>query len=139
MFFFFKQKTAYEMRISDWSSDVCSSDLKSAQNIVELVVECLTLDLQLIADLTVVVLAVQRLVEHKSGGIGGKPVIVAARLQFVLAIAKDILQRDTVADFPARGVGDPPGLNPREQILHIAVDPVNTAPPLSGEGKSEEH
>src|SRR3546814_7859580 len=26
--FFFKQKTAYEMRISDWSSDVCSSDLK---------------------------------------------------------------------------------------------------------------
>src|SRR3546814_19972214 len=27
MFFFFKQKTAYDMRISDWSSDVCSSDL----------------------------------------------------------------------------------------------------------------
>src|SRR3546814_1647235 len=29
MFFFCKQKTAYEMRISDWSSDVCSSDLSS--------------------------------------------------------------------------------------------------------------
>src|SRR3546814_6460015 len=29
LFFFFKQKTAYEMRISDWSSDVCSSDLGS--------------------------------------------------------------------------------------------------------------
>src|SRR3546814_20753812 len=29
-FFFFKQKTAYEMRISDWSSDVCSSDLLEA-------------------------------------------------------------------------------------------------------------
>src|SRR3546814_4422281 len=29
-FFFFKQKTAYEMRISDWSSDVCSSDLVPA-------------------------------------------------------------------------------------------------------------
>src|SRR3546814_5669605 len=29
-FFFFKQKTAYEMRISDWSSDVCSSDLLPA-------------------------------------------------------------------------------------------------------------
>src|SRR3546814_6372110 len=28
--FFFKQKTAYDMRISDWSSDVCSSDLSSA-------------------------------------------------------------------------------------------------------------
>src|SRR3546814_8793143 len=30
LFFFFKQKTAYEMRISDWSSDVCSSDLHDA-------------------------------------------------------------------------------------------------------------
>src|SRR3546814_6075739 len=30
MMFFFKQKTAYEMRISDWSSDVCSSDLHAA-------------------------------------------------------------------------------------------------------------
>src|SRR3546814_13339176 len=30
LFFFFKQKTAYEMRISDWSSDVCSSDLRLA-------------------------------------------------------------------------------------------------------------
>src|SRR3546814_8655386 len=30
-FFFFKQKTAYEMRISDWSSDVCSSDLRPMQ------------------------------------------------------------------------------------------------------------
>src|SRR3546814_7292036 len=32
-FFFFKQKTAYEMRISDWSSDVCSSDLKFIVNL----------------------------------------------------------------------------------------------------------
>src|SRR3546814_3210515 len=31
LFFFFKQKTAYEMRISDWSSDVCSSDLGLAR------------------------------------------------------------------------------------------------------------
>src|SRR3546814_2048805 len=35
-FFFFKQKTAYDMRISDWSSDVCSSDLHA--------VECIGLD-----------------------------------------------------------------------------------------------
>src|SRR3546814_2687264 len=33
-FFFFKQKTAYEMRISDWSSDVCSSDLQPRPDIV---------------------------------------------------------------------------------------------------------
>src|SRR3546814_10213895 len=32
LFFFFKQKTAYEMRISDWSSDVCSSDLYFISN-----------------------------------------------------------------------------------------------------------
>src|SRR3546814_4680024 len=33
-FFFFKQKTAYEMRISDWSSDVCSSDLQFHPEVV---------------------------------------------------------------------------------------------------------
>src|SRR3546814_3028262 len=32
LFFFFKQKTAYEVRISDWSSDVCSSDLIEAKS-----------------------------------------------------------------------------------------------------------
>src|SRR3546814_7271126 len=32
--FFFKQKTAYEMRISDWSSDVCSSDLSAGDTLV---------------------------------------------------------------------------------------------------------
>src|SRR3546814_3153137 len=34
VFFFFKQKTAYEMRISDWSSDVCSSDLDAVAILV---------------------------------------------------------------------------------------------------------
>src|SRR3546814_4087124 len=38
-FFFFKQKTAYEMRISDWSSDVCSSDLGGASGYSQ-TVEC---------------------------------------------------------------------------------------------------
>src|SRR3546814_4589724 len=36
VFCFFKQKTAYEMRISDWSSDVCSSDLLALDNRIEL-------------------------------------------------------------------------------------------------------
>src|SRR3546814_3694796 len=35
-FFFFKQKTAYEMRISDWSSDVCSSDLPRVERLEQL-------------------------------------------------------------------------------------------------------
>src|SRR3546814_3894693 len=41
LFFFFKQKTAYEMRISDWSSDVCSSDLRGGiqQQVDQVVVQ----------------------------------------------------------------------------------------------------
>src|SRR3546814_4747749 len=37
VFFFFKQKTAYELRISDWSSDVCSSDLMGALGLADAV------------------------------------------------------------------------------------------------------
>src|SRR3546814_4288379 len=39
VFFFFKQKTAYEMRISDWSSDVCSSDLSAGEK-AQLISRC---------------------------------------------------------------------------------------------------
>src|SRR3546814_4201854 len=39
LFFFFKQKTAYEMRISDWSSDVCSSDLRPDHDLDRRVLE----------------------------------------------------------------------------------------------------
>src|SRR3546814_3645482 len=42
-FFFFKQKTAYEMRISDWSSDVCSSDLRSTLELRQALPERVTL------------------------------------------------------------------------------------------------
>src|SRR3546814_10846425 len=38
-FFFFKQKTAYEVRISDWSSDVCSSDLLDAGGLEDLLAQ----------------------------------------------------------------------------------------------------
>src|SRR3546814_7028313 len=43
-FFFFKQKTAYEMRISDWSSDVCSSDLVYVGDVADAVVAALASD-----------------------------------------------------------------------------------------------
>src|SRR3546814_8599617 len=39
VFFLFKQKTAYEMRISDWSSDVCSSDLLRNEECVQFVLQ----------------------------------------------------------------------------------------------------
>src|SRR3546814_684845 len=50
-FFFFKQKTAYEMRISDWSSDVCSSDLSAATRGTGEVGEDVTLNAKTIADI----------------------------------------------------------------------------------------
>src|SRR3546814_11591873 len=53
LFFFFKQKTAYEMRISDWSSDVCSSDLDINDSQSKSALDSLDLDLQMFAKLTV--------------------------------------------------------------------------------------
>src|SRR3546814_2672408 len=54
--FFFKQKAAYEMRISDWSSDVCSSDLKVAdlmnEDAIDLIAERLRTPLQIEMHLT---------------------------------------------------------------------------------------
>src|SRR3546814_9415518 len=44
--FFFKQKTAYEMRISDWSSDVCSSDLQYGGGIEQRIAGPLTIGLE---------------------------------------------------------------------------------------------
>src|SRR3546814_10720075 len=53
VFFFFKQKTAYEMRISDWSSDVCSSDLLTPKPPVGDGGESVVLDtLQIVAHIT---------------------------------------------------------------------------------------
>src|SRR3546814_1376755 len=57
--FFFKQKTAYEMRISDWSSDVCSSDLGAPQDEGEFA-ELAGLELEGAADRDPVLVAVDR-------------------------------------------------------------------------------
>src|SRR3546814_13353072 len=53
MFVFFKQKTAYEMRISDWSSDVCSSELYSLREHVDMSFRepVLVFDIETIPDL----------------------------------------------------------------------------------------
>src|SRR3546814_6218658 len=47
--FFFKQKTAYEMRISDWSSDVCSSDLNNLRQVFSQTYEPVNRDLEELA------------------------------------------------------------------------------------------
>src|SRR3546814_2436917 len=61
-FFFFKQKTAYELRISDWSSDVCSSDLAAGSD------HCASAAFEF----------VQRLGQQVAGGIAAAGVIVTA-------------------------------------------------------------
>src|SRR3546814_2225390 len=67
LFFFFKQKTAYEMRISDWSSDVCSSDLSLSSECTELH------DLNDVAD--------RRRAVEALGGIPGQPLGLGSGLQ----------------------------------------------------------
>src|SRR3546814_4175252 len=57
MFFFFKQKTAYEMRISDWSSDVCSSDLCKWSNLLQLRIVRNFMRLSNLADYAVVLMS----------------------------------------------------------------------------------
>src|SRR3546814_9334060 len=52
MFFFFKQKTAYDVRISDWSSDVCSSDLMTGRQARLDCTNCLNYGTRIVAGVT---------------------------------------------------------------------------------------
>src|SRR3546814_1920415 len=61
LFFFFKQKTAYEMRISDWSSDVCSSDL-----LIQQPLKCTTAAMH-ITDKVVAAFGIKRSEERRVG------------------------------------------------------------------------
>src|SRR3546814_10625039 len=65
LYFFFKQETAYEMRISDWSSDVCSSDLRSERCPAHVVI-----DLQRAGDEPLVELPDDIGDERKIGAVG---------------------------------------------------------------------
>src|SRR3546814_3456256 len=75
-FFFFKQKTAYEMRISDWSSDVCSSDLP--RRYIDRTKEARIADLH-VGELASVLARVERISSRPLGGRGrGRRVMVEA-------------------------------------------------------------
>src|SRR3546814_3913031 len=86
--FFFKQKTAYEMRISDWSSDVCSSDL---QDMVELRIAHMGVDLRRVAD-----------------DAGGQPEAIDSPVEIMLPIAlherQNLAQRGLI-DLDRLGAG----------------------------------
>src|SRR3546814_19703599 len=84
-FFFFKQKTAYEMRISDWSSDVCSSDLVALGGKVRDMPEMLAkaaavgvAEIRIIRALAIRALALARLRAEVDGG-AHPATVVAAR------------------------------------------------------------
>src|SRR3546814_10139446 len=68
VFFFFKQKTAYEMRISDWSSDVCSSDLSDGIAQLDRDVERAAIGLDLLIDDIEPGAGIEHVIEHERTG-----------------------------------------------------------------------
>src|SRR3546814_959609 len=138
LMFFFKQKTAYEMRISDWSSDVCSSDLATAQ--VLRVKEHHP-------DATVVIAypaetAVFLRDAHKYGLDG--PFLATSSVMDMLDLAKragglDAVQNVYVASFLAEPPGSP-GLKHYEEIYrkYFPKDRIQTLT-FYGMSRSEEH
>src|SRR3546814_8400932 len=82
-FFFFKQKTAYEMRISDWSSDVCSSDLHGVERILEILLD-----------------------EHTLAALRRRAAIIADHLEFHLLtqrLERPVEPADEAVEFNRRG------------------------------------
>src|SRR3546814_1329666 len=70
IFFIFKQKTAYELRISDWSSDVCSSDLRDFDDALRMALQqvrqCLRLQVADIAGEAMVLLVGELVAGHRN-------------------------------------------------------------------------
>src|SRR3546814_3740892 len=94
LFFVFKQKTAYEMRISDWSSDVCSSDLVTGDDI----------------DMPAAVIALQVL-----RPVAPEPFVIARQALAIRRVADQppgigrSCNFSGIADFETDGVGGQPG------------------------------
>src|SRR3546814_3424676 len=112
-FFFFKQKTAYEMRISDWSSDVCSSDL----------IALLDGDVLALGDQVLARLLVLRLRHHDNAALG---LVVLAELHAAgdLADNRVVLRLAGLEQLrhPRQAAGDVARLGgfPRNQIGRAA-------------------
>src|SRR3546814_999845 len=98
LFFFFKQKTAYEMRISDWSSDVCSSDLLRCVMTLATVAQPQT---KLAPQLDERAVAVQQLHKPHALGFGGCPGADCLAFDDVEGIERDA-QLETLFSFELR-------------------------------------
>src|SRR3546814_11891923 len=100
-FFFFKQKTAYEMRISDWSSDVCSSDLAADQDglLASLRDSCVGIAGNKVCDAaTMDALPNAKVIAHHGVGYDGVAVAAATARGITVSNTPDVLS-DEVADF----------------------------------------
>src|SRR3546814_7732267 len=102
IFFFFKQKTAYEMRISDWSSDVCSSDF-ILQQVAELVVAPVELRVDLGGGPIDAVL-------RRAGDRHAVARHCLALAECVVLVTRDVVQRVDLVHHLALAVVGPPGV-----------------------------
>src|SRR3546814_3577805 len=127
VFFFFKQKTAYEMRISDWSSDVCSSDLETTR----------LLSIEVQVGRTGAITPVARL---QPVFVGGVTVTNATLHNEDEVRRKDVRIGDTVivrraGDVIPEVVGPVPGKRPADAREFV----MPTSCPVCGSARSEEH
>src|SRR3546814_7257682 len=90
--FLFKQKTAYEMRISDWSSDVCSSDLKPAQRMEG----AADLALQQRVDERQRLIGVVQHIAHPPPGGRGRDCLIGLRTRFQQGIVDAPVERPEI-------------------------------------------
>src|SRR3546814_17896721 len=85
-FFFFKQKTAYEMRISDWSSDVCSSDLSG---LAEKVISADQAQYEIVARATEHVVDADTTIQRVSVRTAVEPILTRSAVESVLPVATE--------------------------------------------------
>src|SRR3546814_11375038 len=113
-FFFFKQKTAYEMRISDWSSDVCSSDLSELAQIAGQASQLYTL-------------SYSRSQEYEADGLGIRYLKRAGYDPFAAADMLDSLGRSRALDAQLAGPAAGKGLTNSSRGLPPPQDRVPSA------------
>src|SRR3546814_588062 len=118
MFCFFKQKTAYEMRISDWSSDVCSSDLDLLSDPKELAEHLMLLDLGRNDVGRVAAVGSVKVTEKNAIELYSHVMHIVSNVEGRLAAGKDAMDA-LIAGFPAGTVSGAPKVRAMEIIEEL--------------------